>query len=167
MNFWQQTREFLGILSIPLRLALSSLGLRWGVWRRNYQIHYAVMLYDAKLEKLKAENAPEEEIENCENERNTELFELDEISKKLRTQYLTLTARRLSLPLPDYRDESAWEDHVASTGKHLTEKSERELRAAIREEIRERSENSRLWLAGLTGRAGAVAGLIALLVGRR
>lgn len=167
MNLHQRALECVGILGTPFRYFLSSIAIRWKIWQIQYYIDRSIKDHDIKLAQLEAKNASNDKICNLDIELRTDLLELGEDLQKLRTEKLLKLARRLLVPIPDCRDKTLWESARVSAGNYLTEKGERELRAAVRAERRERSENSRLWIAGVAGLVGAMAALIAVLLRKK
>lgn len=80
------------------------------------------------------------------------------------SSYLTSVARRMFLPVPEFKENGGEWEEAPSTGRyHLTSAALSTLRSAIRREQKEKHELWLLWLAALTGFVGAITGLVAVL----
>ncbi len=86
----------------------------------------------------------------------------DEIME-LNTRYLYSKSQKLLLPVPDYSDNTIWEQSHISGRHNLTNKGVTQLRSAIRKELHERRIGALSWVAALTGVIGALSGLIAII----
>lgn len=81
----------------------------------------------------------------------------------LTSSYMISLARRMFLPVPDFKPEGgAWEEASTSGRYYLNAQALSTLRSSIRKERKERHEICLLWLAALTGLVGAVTGLVAV-----
>ena len=71
-------------------------------------------------------------------------------------------ARRLYIPIPDYKSDSGdWEDsRYLYNYKFLTEKAIKTMRADIREELRGRREMILGWVAPFSGIIGTLVGSV-------
>lgn len=110
----------------------------------------------------------DEELARRQNMAWTATRDLNDRIAQLQTDALLTEAERLSLPLGDLSED--WEHTPISNRRVLSFEAQHRLRAAIRQEKKDRSELLRLWFAGvapmvtaLTGLAGTVIGLVALL----
>jgi len=105
-----------------------------------------------------------EECDKLDSQEEFELTEVDDDISALETEYLVENARKLLLPIPEYRlDGAMWKRSKHGGNFILTENGIAEIRNAIRKERRERREGTIVWLASLTGIVGAVTGLVTVL----
>lgn len=92
-------------------------------------------------------------------------FRLQEEVDHLVTQRLLGHAAQLLVETPDTTDESCWQEcHCIMAYRVLTRKGIRELRSAIRAERTARNKLLLPWLTGLTGLAGALTGMLAVIL---
>jgi hypothetical protein len=94
------------------------------------------------------------------------LFERDEFEEEIRwleTQFLTRQARRYLIPVPPTEEGPHWEKSEHSRRFLLKLDAMRDLRAAIRDEQRQRLEPVKVWIPLLTGLIGSLIGLVSLL----
>jgi hypothetical protein len=120
------------------------------------------------LDRLSPISLGAEEIGRRQFMARTETRHLNDEVAVLQTRMLMTQAEHLSLPVSDLWKD--WETTPVTSRNVLTVEAQHRVRAAIRQEKKDRSELLRLWLAGvgpvistLTGLIGAAIGLIALL----
>ena len=120
-------------------------------------------LHSDALKKLKSPTYEQKHDLHFEFRSEQQLYE-DELAV-LTSNYLTSVARRMFIPVPEFRTEGgAWEE-ASTTGRfHLNAEALSALRSAIRKEQKEKHELWLLWLAALTGLVGALTGLAAVLL---
>lgn len=130
-------------------------------WQLERSKHRLYRRYEKDIKEARKRKKSDEEIESIyDNERfGAEL--IDDAIAQLLTRYYSRQATKNFLPRPP-RD--SWEESSITGDRYLTREAIRDLRIALRQERKERSENLRLWLAGLTGLVGALTGLAALLL---
>lgn len=86
--------------------------------------------------------------------------------KDMMSRHLRDKAERLLLPWPQRKqDDPDWEESRVDGHYRLTTEALAKLRAEIRREHKERTEQVFMWLAMLTGVIGAFTGFIAVLLG--
>ena len=119
-------------------------------------------LHGEALKKLQSPTHEDREKLHFEFRSEQQLVE-DELAV-LTTSYLTSVARRMFIPVPEFKTEGgAWEE-ASTTGRyHLNAEALSALRSAVRKEQKEKHEIWLLWLAALTGLVGAITGLAAVL----
>lgn len=88
----------------------------------------------------------------------------------LQTGYLTSLAERRLIPVPegsmplDQRGNDKWRNAKNSAIFYLNDDGIRELRIALRADLRERLDLDRSWLTSLTGLIGVIIGLLAIIL---
>lgn len=98
--------------------------------------------------------------------RHEERFALDELDNAidvLTTAHLLQDARRLQLPLPDFDDETCWEESYSFGGRHLTATGITKLRSEIRLERKARWDSVSSQMTLIIGLLGAIIGLVSIL----
>lgn len=119
-------------------------------------------LHGEALKKLKSPTHEDKERLRFEFRAEQQLYE-DELAV-LTSSYLTSVARRLFIPVPDFKIEGGVWEEASTTGRYyLNTETLSALRSAIRKEQKEKHELWLLWLAALTGLVGAITGLAAVL----
>jgi hypothetical protein len=117
-------------------------------------------IYDSHIKK--AQN--DDEKQSVISEAMFFIGEEDLKIRKLHTDYLRQVANNLIVPLPEFKDESIWEN-VNSLGIMyiLTPKGVYELKRLIRNEKKEKREVIFNWITLLIGLLGAIIGVISVL----
>ena len=122
--------------------------------------------YEAKMSATIADAEKRRDRDEYDSLVSELFFEQDQFEdeiRRLETQFLTRRARRYLIPVPPTDDEARWERSEHSQRYLLKLEAMRELRAAIRDEQRQRLEPVKIWLPLLTGVIGALIGLVSLL----
>lgn len=113
-----------------------------------------------------------EEVRSLESARRFELDLQHEEEDDYLTKQLLRKARRFRVPTPHARNNADgslsdhWYDGRQTGGRYLTDIGIRSLREEIRKEQKARHEGRAqlvVWLSAITGIAGAITGLIAIL----
>lgn len=142
---------------------IATLRFRYRLFRIELVQSKMKQSYDRDLEKAKLEKAGYERIRSIQNDDEHEWRTTEDEKSDLVSCYLLAQTRKHSLPIPGIESIEFWEDSNTTGKRLLTAKAQREMRLAIRAERKDRSENARLWLTGLTG----LMDIIILLVLRR
>jgi hypothetical protein len=121
--------------------------------------------YKALVKEAKASKKSELELDRLWFEERMKVQIVDAEIYDLITQRLILLADRHSIPHPKFMSEGgSWIQTGAASRWHLTIEAMAELRAAIRQEKRDRLIYSLMWLSAATGLLGTSIGLISLLL---
>lgn len=84
--------------------------------------------------------------------------------RELHTEYLCQVAKNLIIPIPEFKDESIWENvHSFGIMYILTPKGVYEFKRLIRNEKKEKREIIFSWITLLIGLLGAIIGVISVL----
>jgi hypothetical protein len=119
-------------------------------------------LHGEALKKLKFPTYEDKQRLHSQFRSEQQLYE-DELVV-LTTYYLMSIARRMFIPVPEFKTEGgAWEEASTSGRYHLNAEALSALRLAIRKEQKEKHELWLIWLAAITGLVGAITGLAAVL----
>jgi hypothetical protein len=143
------------------------LQFRWKLWRVERWRKDAAAKFDKEIVDARKRGAKGNEIYEIESNAHHEDRMLDEDVYRLHTRYLFAEAHRLVIPTAKFHEKESWEDGPTGA-RHLTLAAINELRAAIRTEKKVRRELLLIWvpaIAGLTGLAGALTGLVSIWFG--
>ena len=142
------------------------------IWLLRWQRYGLSKKFERKLADLEKGDAPGDEFHAVDADRYFELADVDNaIDYKLGRKLLD-QARVLDVDLPPRSDATMWTRDDQETGPiWLTPKGRSSIRKAIDEEIGRRRERKAWWwktviipaITALTGLAGVITGLIAVL----
>jgi len=142
---------------------LDRLLFTYNLWCLQWQKRRVQRLYRKDLKEARRQKRGRDEVEQIIQAEMSETDFIDDEILRLVTQHLLQEVAKNLLPRPDFSAEGMWVESNITGRRHLSPEGISELRAKIRQERRERSENVRMWLVGLTGVIGALAGLVAVL----
>jgi hypothetical protein len=120
--------------------------------------------YRAKFKEARGRKASRDEIEELDHHEHMEFVLVDDEISTLWTGRLFRQTDRYVVPLPKLDNDTMWEESQVTGGRQLSAKAINELRGSVHRAQVEASEVFFRWLAGLTGLAGALNGLAALLL---
>ena len=137
----------------------------WRIRKLHNEKKQTQALYGKAVREAKAAKKSDLELERLFFEERMEVEITDAEIQHLVTQRLLRIADRNLIPRPEFKSEGgAWTQSSVTGRWHLTIEAVAELRAAIRRERKERSDNLRMWLAAVTGLVGTLIGLASLLL---
>jgi hypothetical protein len=121
--------------------------------------------YKRIRDEAKAANRSELELQRLFFEERMKIQIVDAEIHQLITLRLIQIAQRNLIPYPEFESKGgAWIQSSATGHWHLTIEAMAQLRAAIRQEKKERAAYALMWLAAWTGLVGTLIGLASLLL---
>jgi hypothetical protein len=130
--------------------------------KRRTQLSYRKDIQDARTQKL-----GRAEVEKLERNEMSEVGWIQDEIAELQTRRLFRRAEKYLVPTPEFdRDGPNWSQSQMTGEWHLTRVGLAALRAAIRQEQKERREAVQgrlIWISMLTGLIGALTGLASVL----
>jgi hypothetical protein len=137
----------------------------WRIRKFNREKRRIQQFYKAALVEARKAGKSQLELDRLFFEERMQVQIVDAEIRHAVTQRLIQLADRYLIPHPEFRSEGGdWVQSSASGQWHLTAEAISALRAAIRQERKERSESWRMWLAACTGLVGTLIGLVSLLL---
>jgi len=132
---------------------------RYHLWKLLRKKKRTERIYDEAIKDAKAKSKEDEKQAISEA-----MFFIDEEDfgiRELYTDHLCYIAKRLIVPLPEFKDESMWQQ---SFNRYiLTPKGIYELKKLIRNEQKEKREIIFSWITLLIGLLGTLIGVISVL----
>jgi hypothetical protein len=167
-SHWERRAIEEGLDHSKLEMAGSVLGwlsYRYKLRRLQKQKTRLYRLYSKDIDKARRKKMSHDEIDDIIRNEKEECDVVDDEISQIQTDYLPSQADKLLLPAPKFDAKSGmWKQSKITDRYHLSPTAATDLRAAIRKEQKERSEHLRAWVTSLTGLAGALIGLVALLL---
>jgi len=132
---------------------------RYRLWKLLRSKKRTQKTYDRAIKEVKSKEDEQQII----SEAIHFIGEEDLWIRELHTNYLCYVARRLIVPIPEFKDQSTWEQ-VRSLDRYiLTPSGIYELKKLIRIEQKERREIVFSWITLLIGLLGVLIGVISVL----
>jgi hypothetical protein len=124
----------------------------------NYELRTTERGHDRLIKQAQERKKSEREIEGMLALRYYECNEIEQSIRLLTTRTLVRTAKRLSLPIPAWKDKAMWEEDYGD--RYLTTLGVQTIRKQIRDERKEKRDSWLPWVCAITGLIGALIGLI-------
>lgn len=126
--------------------------------RKFNKIYYNKDVID-KIKKEKKDTSMDEHWA----EYSAEVVPIEMEIQRIMSNSLIAEANKLMLPLPDHNDKEMWDNYYLGNITVLTKKGLSSVRAQIRRERKENTDQYLPWLALIVGLIGALTGLLSIL----
>jgi len=142
---------------------MNLISYRWKLRKLHRSRAKTVEAYKRLQDNARKENKAQDELESLVHEEMFEIDMIDDDIESLESRFLIESARKLILPIPEFKtDGDAWVESRITGRYRLSKNAMTEVRTVVRKERKERREGMIMWLVALTGLVGALSGLLAV-----